>query len=503
MMERSMRSPFFLAAILWVQISAGCASRDSLVRDIRETRTAAYNQWVKMRQAEEESEVTISGKLHLADAVKLAIRQNKELQATLQEREIARGRVIESYAAALPKVNVKGTYTRLDQVNTFDVGTVSIALGDEDNYSIDLSVSQPVFRGGAIGAALRAARLAELLSDEAVRSALQSTLYGVAQAYYDALLFQHQYEVNKDAVDSAVVHLEDVKKKRRLGVASDYDVLRAEVDVSNFRAEMIKQRNNVDLAKSRLLKAMGVLQKGDILLADELEYRPMEPVLEEALRIAHENRPDLYRAEIEIRLREEALRVARSEYWPKVDAFFTELWGKPSPKSATTNKWDDTWNAGVSLHLSIFDGLGREGRVQQEKAHLAQSRFRLANTQEQTFLQIRQTLLSLRNAEEFVESQKLNLGRANEGLRLAEVGYREGVASEIEVSDARSALTRARGLYYESVYGHMVSRLVLQLAMGILGPRQGEGREGDAYVPDEALFEEAGAIAEQPARPEP
>jgi outer membrane protein TolC len=274
------------------------------------------------------------------------------------------------------------------------------------------------------------------------------------------------------------------------------------VDVSNFRAEMIKQKNNVDLAKSRLLKAMGVLQKSDIALADELEYVPIKPLLEEAIRIAHENRPDLYQAELDVRLRKEALRVAKSQYWPQIDAFFQELWGKPDPTSVTTNEWNDTWNAGVSVNLSIFDGLGREGRVHQQKATLAQSRYRLANTQEQAFLEIRQALLTLRNAEEFVESQKLNRSRAREGLRLAEVGYREGIASQVEVSDARSALTTASGLYYESVYGHVVSRLNLQLAMGVLGPRPGEGREGDSYVPEEPLLQKAGSPTNQPAQQE-
>ena len=498
-MEKRIRILLFVAIVLLIQGNTGCASRESLIRDIQKERTAAYHQWVKMREAEKDAQITISGKLRLEDAIKLAIRQNKELQAVLQEREVARGKVLESYSTALPNVNVTASYTRLDEVNTFDVGGISISLGDVDNYAVDLTVSQPIFRGGAIGAALRAAKFAELLSDEAARAALQGTIYSVALPYYDALLAQHQYEVNEEAVKSAEVHLEDVLTKRDLGVASDYDVLRAEVDVSNFRAEMIKQKNNVDLAKSRLLKAMGVLQKGDIVLADELEYRPMKPVLEESIRIAHENRPDLYQAELSVRLQKEALRVAKSDYWPKVDLFFQDLWGKPDPSSVTTNEWNDAWNAGVTVNLSIFDGLGREGRVHQQKATLAQSRFRLANTQEQAFLEIRQALLTLRNAEEFVESQKLNLGRANEGLRLAEVGYREGIASLVEVSDARSALTAARGFYYESVYGHVISRLNLQLAMGILGPRPGEGNEGNEYVPEDLYFQNAGTDAEVPA----
>jgi hypothetical protein len=82
------------------------------------------------------------------------------------------------------------------------------------------------------------------------------------------------------------------------------------------------------------------------------------------------------------------------------------------------------------------------------------------------------------------------------------VGYREGIASEVEVSDARSALTLARGLYYESVYGHAISRLNLQLAMGTLGPKPGEGSEGNEYVPENLFIREAGTAPGQPTQQE-
>ena len=72
------------------------------------------------------------------------------------------------------------------------------------------------------------------------------------------------------------------------------------------------------------------------------------------------------------------------------------------------------------------------------------------------------------NADEFVESQRLNLTRAKEGLRLAEVGYREGTNTQVEMIDAQAALTTARANYYQAIYSHMIAKLDLQKAMGIL-----------------------------------
>ena len=455
-------------------------SDSSIYSSVYASRSAAYQHWQRSRAAEAESLPALAGRLSLQDAIKVALAYNKPLLAVLQDKEVARGRVIESYSEALPKVSGVVNYTRRDELGGFNVGGQSITIGELDNYSVDLQVRQPIFRGGAISAAIRAARLFSYLTDETVRNQVQATIFDVASNYYATLLAQQLYEVNRDAVVSAEAHLKDVQTKLSQGVASRFDVLRAEVDVSNFKAEMIQQQNRLHLAKTRLLKAMGVSQETNVLLSDELTYEPMRSVLEEAVRIAHLNRPDLYQAELGVRLQEEAVRIAKSQYWPKIDAVFTEGWARPDPHTSTDD-WGDRWTAGVQVEIPIFDGLRREGRLIQEKATLERRKLERMDAEERTLLEIQQALLSLRDAEEFAESQRLNLQRAQEGLRLAEVGYREGVNTEVEVVDARAALTRARGLYYQAIYDHTVARLALQRAMGVLGPRA-----GDRTVPKES-----------------
>ena len=461
------------AMVLAPALLGGCVSSDALYEDVRASRTAAYRQWQHDRQTEQASETRLSGKLTLQDGLKLALANNKQLLATVQDKAAARGGVVESYSAVLPAVTASGGYTRLDSVSSFSVGGTSVSLGQVNNYSVDLAVSQPLFRGGAITGQLRSAQLALCLSDEGVRAQVQQTIYDVARAYYDTLLAQQLFTVNEEAVKSAEAHLADVTRKRAQGVASEYDVLRAQVDVSNFRAEMIQQRNRIHLAKTSLLKAMGVSQDSVVELSDDLVYASMKPVLEEAVRLAHENRPDLYQAELGVRLQREALRITRSRYWPSVDATFTQQWTRPDPHDSMLDAWGGAWSGGVVARWTLFDGLAREGAVIRDKAVLKRRNIELLDAQERALLEVQQAVLSLRDAEEFVESQRLNLQRAQEGLRLSEVGYREGVNTEVEVTDARSALTRARALHYQTLYDHNLARLNLQRAMGILGPKPG------------------------------
>ncbi len=139
--------------------------------------------------------------------------------------------------------------------------------------------------------------------------------------------------------------------------------------------------------------------------------------------------------------------------------------------------WGDAWTAGVTVRWPLFDGLRREGRVQREKATLNQKKIQLTDTEEQALLEIRQAVLNVRSAAEFVGSQGLNRAKAREALGLVEVGYREGINSEVEVTDARAAFTKAIGLYYQAVYDHKIAGLDLQKAVGTLGPSAGRSKE--------------------------
>ena len=459
--------------VVAVVTMSGCATESSIYEEIQTRRGVAYQEWERAQAQEEKAQPFLEGDLSLEDALKVALSHNKSLLAALQEQEIAQGVVLESYSEALPKLAATADYVRLDRVGSFNVGGKSVSIGDANNYSVALKVTQPIFRGGAIPAALRAARLASLLATEQVRDAVQQVIFEVAKAYYDTLLAEHLYTVNRDAVLSSEAHLKDVKVKQSQGIASNFDVLRAQVDVSLFEAEMIQQRNRIHLNQAQLMKTLGASQASDIVLSDSLEYFPMKPVMEEAVRIAYQNRPDLYQAELGIGLQEQALRVARSKYWPEVNAWAVQEWTRPDPHTSEI-QWGNARSGGISASWPLFDGLKREGLVVQERARLKKREIELVDAEERTLLEIQQAILSVRDSEEFVDSQRLNLQRAKEALRLAEVDYREGIAEAVQVTEARSALTNAQGLYYEAVHAHSVARLALERAMGILGPRAGE-----------------------------
>ncbi len=463
-------SCFAALVATWSVFFGGCTSQEEFHRDVGLSRDAAYRQWETRKAREDNAQPRISGKLGVADCLKLTLVHNKMLQRTMEEKDIAHGARLSVSSAYLPNVSASGQYLRKDEVPSLSVaGMPPIQFGELDNYSAVLNVTQPIYAGGAISAQVRAARLLTLLTDEVVRAAVQDVVYATETAYYNLLLNQHLVNVSTDAVRSAKVHLDQVQKRRTGGVASAFDVLRAQVELSNFEADLIRSKNAINLARANLIKTMGVSQDSDFVLSDELVYAPIQVSMEHAVREAFTNRPDLYRQEYQIRQQREQLQIARSRYLPNVSGFFSNTWSKPDPHSvAADNTWGDAWQAGVQGAWPIFNGFQREGQVIQEKARLRQAQIGLVDTEETALYELTQALLSMENAVEFVQSQQLNVTRAKEGLRLAEVGYQQGINTQVELIDAQAALTTASVNYYQAIYSHVAAKLALQRAMGTI-----------------------------------
>jgi outer membrane protein len=442
----------------------GCISKEQFFDEVGLSRQSAYKQWENRKQVERQLQPVISGRLSLEDCLKLTLTNNKVLLKTLEEREAARGVELGSYSAILPAVSLSYNYERLDTVAS--IGPIS--LGALDNYSVGLNVTQPLFAGGAIPARINAARLGALLADQTVRAAVQETVYAAQMAYYTLLLDQHLYTISEDAVKSAQAHLDSVKQKRDAGIASDFDVLRAEVELSNFTAELIRSRNAINIAKANLIKTMGASQDSSFVLSDELTYAPFSITIQEAVAAAYRHRPDLFSKELGIRQQKERLAIAQSQYFPVISAYYRNTWSEPDPHNRTLIEWGRAYSSGLMAAWPLFDGFAREGSVIEQKARLKQSQIDLVDAEETALFELTRAMLSIEDAAEFVESQKLNLSRAQEGLRLAEVGYKEGINTQVEMIDAQAALTTAKANHYQAVYSHLVAKLALQKAMGTL-----------------------------------
>jgi len=446
---------------------SGCAGPAEVHKEVSSARDQAYLQWQAAKNRQGNGEAVIDGPLSLDHAIITALSNNRELQIVLEDNNVAKGRIIEAYEGVLPHVALEGSYTRQSE-DSKTYQETTYPLGEKNNYAGTISVTQPIYSGAAT-AALRASHYYDALANEQVKLAVQNTIFSTIQVYYQAILANEQLGVTKVYADLAESHLKDVQTKRKYGTASDFNVLRSQVELSNARSEMIRYGNELHTARTNLFKIIGVSQESRVELTDKLTYVPLSADEQQAIKDAFANRPDLAAAVLSEKLQRESLNAAKSDYWPSVNAFYNHTLGKPDPYLAYyRNEWDDAWTAGIKVTVPIFDGLGRKGRVIQNRAELKKRQIEVLDTQEKALFEVRGAIWSLQDSQQLVETQKLSLVQAKEGLRIAEVGYREGSLDQVSVLDAQAALTQAQLLYYQSLYDHSMARVSLDLVKGTL-----------------------------------
>jgi outer membrane protein TolC len=457
-----------LAAGLAVSLCGGCFDTTGLRSNVLADREGRFAEWRTEKSGEDIQRPMLSGGLSLEDGIMTALRNSRQMQLAKLERVKAEGRLGEAYSEALPDLDLGATYSHLGQAPSASFNGNTIALGAQDNYSLTATLSQPLYRGGAISAGVRGARIYSVLVDEQMRGTRQAVIFAARKAYYDARLAWELKRASGDAVSVAQRHLEDVDKNVQAGKLADFDHLRAEVELKTLVAQNVQDENRYHVALTTLLNVLGVSQESQIELSEELHYRPLTPVLDDTVHTAFLQNSDILQAELIIRLQREAVNVARAGYYPKLDAFIEDQETKPNPSDVTKNSFGNLWSAGLSMTYRVFDGFKTRSQVQQAEAQLEQYQVTLRDTEERTLLQIKQAILSIEDASKEVTAQQANVEEAREAQRLAELGFSQGVRLQVEVLDAQRALTSAEATYATAVYNHELARLQLEQAIGTL-----------------------------------
>lgn len=406
--------------------------------------------------------------LSIQESVRIALENNPLVQIAREEKKVARGQITQAASDALPKLTASGTYTWMGELPSATFEGRTFSLGEQGQYLTSLNLAQAVFRGGATVAGIRAAKLYRIISEELLREMEQTIAFSAEKAYYDVLLNSEFYAVSLDALHLAESHGSNVQKRHAQGVVSDYDLLRAKIEVSNINAEMIQARNAFHLAQTGFLKILALPLTTEFALADKLTYEPAEAEMVRSFTVALIQRPEIKRADLTIAMQKEQIKATTASLYPTVSLVGTWEGGNASRFSFGGTGWEQGWYAGVMLSFPIFEGMRTKGRLVQERAKLRQYALEKQNLLQSVEMEVKQAILSLEDATEFVESQGENVKQAEEGLRLASVRYANDMATQLDVLDARLALTQARNNYAQAVYNHMLAKLSLKKAMGVI-----------------------------------
>lgn len=406
----------------------------------------------------------------LDQAILTALRQNPDILRARQEIERTKGLYLELRAEALPRADANASFQDTDPQlrrftgdggNSFNGGTGTggrgFSGGAERQYGLNLVATQVVFAGGRIVSQIRSADFQRDSSYFAFRNEIDQIVSTVRQQFYLVLLNRALIGVQEESVNLLQSQLQDQQNRFEAGTVPRFNVLQAQVALSNQYPQLISARNAYRIAQLQLAKTLGLdfnPNRGNnspIEVVGELRYEPRSVPLAGAIEVAKRNRPFLKQQKAGVLSNSAQVGVARSGFFPQINA----TGGYDFNSSPITDNIRDTRSGyvfGGTGTWAIWDWGATYGRLKQAQAVLEESKIGLDDAVRQVELEVQQAYANLEQGRELVQSQSKNVEQASEALRLASARLGAGAGTQLEVLDARVQLTTASSTRLQALF---------------------------------------------------
>ncbi|MCX5799955.1 MAG: TolC family protein [Candidatus Eisenbacteria bacterium] len=413
------------------------------------------------------TQIEAPNKLSLDQSIEIALRNNKQLLVQRQEVERMKGQVTQARATAFPSLSGNASYVKSQgKMNYGGSGGFTFNL-DDSYYGGSLSLVQPIYTAGRVGGALRAAHAARSYAQENLLATTKDVVYAVKASFGAVLLAQEMATLAKESLELADAHLANVDQLFKQGVASEYELIRAKVQVAQLLPDRIKAENELDRALIVFRNTLGLPADDKVAPEGELERKDVEITTADAFRLAKENSHELAAARLRVSGMKAALDVAKSDRYPSLSFVGAALMETKEPRWKSEDWRSRTWTASLALSIPMFDGLRTKGKISQTKAEYEQAGLYAAQTEDAVRLEVEQSVSQLAQARQLIQSQVASIEQAQKGLDIANIRYKNGVGTQLEVLDAQVALSTARTNYFTSVYEYFMAVAALERATSV------------------------------------
>ncbi len=332
-------------------------------------------------------------------------------------------------------------------------------------------VTQPVYMGGAIVAANKMADINEKLAANSLEVKRQGTLYNIDQAYWQVVSLRHKQTLAESYVALVRKLKDDVQKMIDQGVATKGDGLSVSVRVNEAEMALTQVEDGLVLSKMLLCQLCGLPVDENITLADEEsdEVKPDDgnlAVAEPAFAI--QNRPELKVLQNTVDLSRQTTNVLKAGNLPQVLLTGGYTISNPNTFNGFEKKFSGFWNVGVLVRVPIWNWGDVKYKVRASKVATAMANMEMDEARELIELQVNQSNFKMKEASKKLEMARANVANADENLRMANIGFKEGIVSFTTVMEAQTAWQQAQSQKIDAEIDVKLSRVELQKAMGVL-----------------------------------
>ncbi len=402
-------------------------------------------------------------RLGLQEAVNRAIASNLMQKISDLELQKKDAKIREYMAALYPSIQASGAYTRNIKKPVIFMPEGSpfgptLTIGSDNAYNGSLSFSLPLFAMN-IYESLKLGKADKKLTEEKDRENKINLAATVKNTYYNLLLLQQTVEVIQRSYDNARQNLHNIEQMNLRGVVSDYDVIRAKVQVDNIYPNLLQIKNayfnlmnifrimlDIPFEQSLALDQSALMSSNvDSLPEPEPNWISSNP----ALRQLEATRHILGIQEAMVKTNFMPLLMAVGNYTYQTQANSFDF-GK--------YKWVNSSSVGLQLNMPLFKGFAMRRQLDQARLGIKQLEYQEEYTRQNLTVQVANALNAMKTAAAKVKSAENNIALAQKGYKIAQTRYNTGQATLVELNDADNALMQARLNLIQARFDYLSAR---------------------------------------------
>lgn len=346
----------------------------------------------------------------------------------------------------------------------------SLPFGRANTWTLGLALQQNVFTGGRIAGQVQTANAGRSTAEVQLASARAQMVLDVAQAYYNAALADRLVQIAETAAEQARTTFEQTRLANQVGNAPEFDLLNAQVTYQNQLPVVLQRRADRDLAYTQLRLLIGLPADAPVALTTPLNDAAPVPVERYASNPAAlgdtttVNRAPVREARQQLVAQQGQLKVARAERLPSV-SIVSNYQRVAYPQGAFPNPGDflTNWTLGAQLSIPIFTGGRLHGDELVAQAGVMQAQAQLRQAEWQTELDTRTALRRLDEARASWQASQGTVEQATRAYQIAEIRYREGLSTQLELINSRGQLQQAEANRAQAARDLQVAQLRVTL----------------------------------------
>lgn len=409
----------------------------------------------------------------LDDAIALALEQNADLKVAEMEVSKSEEKIRETKSGLFPKLEASGQYQKyLDKPVIFlppgsPFGS-TLKIGSDNSYTAAASLSMPLFSWTLFEAVALSNDYLELTKQSYI--ATKNKIVGdVKKAFLAALLTSETRSVMQQSLKNAEDNLDNIKRLNSAGSLSDYDALRAEVQVENLRPMIIQMDNNYKLSLEALKVAIGLNAEEKIEVSGNLDSgsTPTIPSEQEIINEFLQNNPQLSILDYQVKLNNRNISIESSAHFPTLAAFGSyQYQAQANDFNFSDYNWVKTSIIGLQLSIPLFNGFKTSAKVNQAEIGYKQSVEQKRNLTEALKTQALSILYRVQQAIFRIKGLDKTILQAEEGYKIAKTRLENNLATLLEVNDAELALRQAKLNRLQAIYDYKVAYTELETITG-------------------------------------